>query len=174
MGVPARAQAVPASVPRPNSRAALWRCLSHGTGLQEHMREPAQLPLPGAPAGTTSTEGSSQSREDQSCVEPCSEHAQEQKQALESIPQCSCCSVIIPSLCPLPWPNRQVTTNTLSNPCSCHCCPPRSPGTGLGIAWPFTPFPPQHVGSYPTAFPQTRNCSEGCVQNSMEGKEICS
>lgn len=28
-GLPARAQAVPAPVPQPSSRAALWRCLSH-------------------------------------------------------------------------------------------------------------------------------------------------
>lgn len=32
-GLPARAQAVPAPVPHPSSRAALWRGLSHGAGL---------------------------------------------------------------------------------------------------------------------------------------------
>lgn len=103
------------------------------------------------------------------------------KKALESILQPNCCSPIIPSLCHLPWANRQVTTNTLPNPklCSSHSYPPRSPGMGRGVARPFTgtvgtPFPPQPVGSYATAFTRTRNCSEGSMQNSMERKLACS
>lgn len=45
-GVPARAQAIPAPVPRPSSRDALWRYLSHGAGLLRTQGNQPSCPLP--------------------------------------------------------------------------------------------------------------------------------
>lgn len=54
-------QAVPAPVPHPSSRAALWRCVSHGAGPPRTHQgaSPAAPSQWSSLAGTTSTEGSS-------------------------------------------------------------------------------------------------------------------
>lgn len=45
-GVPAKAQAIPAPVPSPSSRDALWRYLSHGAGLPRIRGNQLSCPLP--------------------------------------------------------------------------------------------------------------------------------
>lgn len=150
-------------------------------GSSGHMREPAQLPLPSALSGTSSTEGSSPSREEQSSGGAMLRAFTQTKNALESIPEHNYCSPIIPPLCPLPWSNRPPPDHkqphqTLLIPFLSSKKPRHRAGEPFtGIVG--TPFPSQHVGSYTIAFPQIRNCMEGFVQNSMEGKkaalEVC-
>lgn len=95
------------------------------------------------------------------------------RKALKSLPQPSCRPPVIPSLRPLPCPDRQATPGPLGNhihpprpiTCSSQSCPPRSPVTGAtggmavcrrGPREPCSHPSVSQAGSYAIAFPQTQ------------------
>lgn len=99
---------------------------------------------------------------------------------------------VIPSRHPSPCPDRRVTPSPLGN----HPCPPQTPNLLVpalspeqprrrGDGWcgrsqagaAGAPLPPQRVPGWQLRnclSTNTRNCSEGFVQNSVEGKQTCS